>query len=66
MTSSLSSRSSSALSDEILQGALKRATSLFIERRAEAITSVTDWEALRLRARAYALTMSSEVGVGIR
>ena len=52
MTSSLSSRSSSALSDEILQGALKRATSLFIERRAEAITSVTDWEALRLRARA--------------
>jgi L-lactate dehydrogenase complex protein LldF len=47
----LTDRSHAALEDEVLQGALKRATTLFIDRRAEAITSVTDWEALRQRAR---------------
>jgi len=44
-------RSHAALENELLQGALKRATTLFIDRRAEAITSVADWEALRRRAR---------------
>ena len=44
-------RSHAALEDSILQGALKRATDTFIDRRREAITSVLDWEALRTRAR---------------
>jgi L-lactate dehydrogenase complex protein LldF len=47
----LTERSHAALENDLLQGALKRATTLFIDRRAEAITSVTDWEALRQRAR---------------
>jgi L-lactate dehydrogenase complex protein LldF len=47
----LSQRSHTALENDILQGALKRATTTFIERRREAITSVPDWEALRRRAR---------------
>src|SRR5882762_2572135 len=47
----LTGRSHTALEDPILQGALKNATTLFIDRRAEAITSVPDWEALRQRAR---------------
>jgi L-lactate dehydrogenase complex protein LldF len=44
-------RSHAALENDVLQGALKRATDTFIERRREAITSVADWEALRERAR---------------
>jgi L-lactate dehydrogenase complex protein LldF len=48
---SLTERSHAALDDPILQGALKRATDTFIDRRREALTSVTDWEALRQRAR---------------
>lgn len=44
-------RSHGALENNILQGALKNATTLFIERRREALTSVADWEALRRRAR---------------
>jgi L-lactate dehydrogenase complex protein LldF len=47
----LTERSHAALEDSILQGALKRATDTFIDRRREAITSVPDWEALRRRAR---------------
>src|SRR5712691_6677135 len=47
----LTTRSHAALEDSILQGALKNATTLFIDRRADAITSVVDWEALRQRAR---------------
>jgi L-lactate dehydrogenase complex protein LldF len=47
----LTGRSHAALEDPILQGALKNATTLFIDRRADAITSVLDWEALRQRAR---------------
>src|SRR3984893_892727 len=47
----LTQRSHAALEDTILQGALKRATDTFIDRRREAITSVLDWEALRTRAR---------------
>ena len=47
----LTQRSHAALENDILQGALKRATDTFIERRREAVTSVTDWEALRERAR---------------
>ena len=47
----LTERSHAALEDAILQGALKRATDTFIDRRREAITSVLDWEALRTRAR---------------
>src|SRR5258708_39321361 len=47
----LTQRSHAALDDAILQGALKRATDTFIDRRREAITSVPDWEALRQRAR---------------
>jgi L-lactate dehydrogenase complex protein LldF len=47
----LTERSHVALEDTILQGALKRATDTFIDRRREAITSVPDWEALRTRAR---------------
>lgn len=47
----LSQRSHAALENHVLQGALKRATTTFIERRREAITSVPDWEALRRRAR---------------
>src|SRR5262249_3867818 len=44
-------RSHAALENDVLQGALKRATTTFIERRRDAITSVDDWEALRQRAR---------------
>jgi L-lactate dehydrogenase complex protein LldF len=47
----LTQRSHAALENDILQGALKAATTTFIERRREAITSVSDWEALRQRAR---------------
>jgi len=47
----LTQRSHTALENEVLQGALKRATDTFIERRLEAIASVADWEALRQRAR---------------
>jgi L-lactate dehydrogenase complex protein LldF len=47
----LTQRSHAALENDVLQGALKRATDTFIERRREAITSVADWEALRQRAR---------------
>jgi len=47
----LTDRSHAALQNPVLQGALKRATTLFIDRRAEAITSVADWEALRQRTR---------------
>src|SRR6202171_1876857 len=47
----LTQRSHAALENEVLQGALKAATTAFIERRREAITSVSDWEALRQRAR---------------
>ncbi len=47
----LTQRSHAALENDVLQGALKAATNTFIERRREAITSVTDWEALRQRAR---------------
>jgi L-lactate dehydrogenase complex protein LldF len=41
-----------ALEDTALRGALRRATDLFAERRAAAVASVPDWEALRERARA--------------
>ncbi len=47
----LTERSHAALENSVLQGALKAATTTFIERRREAITSVADWEALRQRAR---------------
>src|SRR5258708_28797590 len=47
----LTQRSHEALENDVLQGALKRATNTFIERRSEAMTSVADWEALRQRAR---------------
>src|SRR5215471_8249880 len=47
----LTQRSHAALENDVLQGALKRATTTFIAKRREAITSVTDWEALRQRAR---------------
>ena len=47
----LTQRSHAALENNILQGALKAATTTFIERRRDAITSVSDWEALRQRAR---------------
>ncbi len=41
-----------ALGDAVLRGALRKATDLFAERRATAMASVPDWEALRERARA--------------
>ena len=47
----LTERSHAALGDSTLQRALASATNTFIERRREAITSVDDWEALRVRAR---------------
>src|SRR2546425_13219455 len=47
----LTSRSHVALENVILQGALKRATTTFIERRGEAVAGVHKWEALRDRAR---------------
>ena len=47
----LTQRSHAALENSVLQGALKAATTTFIERRRDAITSVADWEALRQRAR---------------
>src|SRR5438552_2407126 len=47
----LTQRSHDALENTILQGALKAATTTFIERRRDAITSVADWESLRQRAR---------------
>src|SRR5438552_5867529 len=47
----LTQRSHDALENTILQGALKAATTTFIERRRHAITSVADWESLRQRAR---------------
>src|SRR5258707_3351894 len=47
----LTERSHAALENSVLQGALKAATTTFIERRRDAITSVADWEALRQRAR---------------
>src|SRR5260370_38856497 len=46
----LTQRSHAALENDVLQGALKRATDTFIEKRREAITSVTEWEPLRQRA----------------
>jgi len=50
-TPDLTERSHDALENSVLQGALKAATTTFIERRRDAITSVSDWEALRQRAR---------------
>src|SRR5438876_10070549 len=47
----LTQRSHAALENDVLQGALRRATTTFIERRREAVTSVADWEELRQRAR---------------
>src|SRR5229473_5466218 len=47
----LTQRSHDALENSVLQGALKAATTTFIERRRDAITSVADWEGLRQRAR---------------
>src|SRR3979411_909598 len=47
----LTERSHAALENDVLQGALKAPTTPFIQRRREAITSVSDWEALRQRAR---------------
>src|SRR2546423_3680465 len=47
----LTERSHAALENPVLQGALKAATTTFIERRRDAVTSVADWEALRQRAR---------------
>src|SRR6266498_4335754 len=51
VTPDLTQRSHAALENNVLQGALKAATTTFIERRRDAITSVSDWEALRQRAR---------------
>jgi L-lactate dehydrogenase complex protein LldF len=50
-TGDLTSRSHDALEDSILQGALKKATTTFIDRRREALSTVTDWERLRRRGR---------------
>src|SRR5258708_16373131 len=47
----LTERSHDALENSVLQGALKAATTTFIERRRDAITSVSDWEGLSQRAR---------------
>src|ERR1700693_6510281 len=47
----LTHRSHAALENDLLQGALKAATTLFIAKRREAVTSVSDWESLRQRAR---------------
>jgi L-lactate dehydrogenase complex protein LldF len=47
----LRQRSHAALENDVLQGALKAATTLFIAKRREAVTSIPDWEALRQRAR---------------
>lgn len=47
----LTERSHVALKDATLQKALKNATLTFIERRGNAVATVEDWEALRLRAR---------------
>jgi len=48
-----------ALRDPVLTGALRRATDLFAERRAGAISAVPDWDALRTRAAAIkAATLS--------
>ncbi len=47
----LTERSHLALEDAILQGALKRATDTFIERRRDAVATAPDWEGLRTRAR---------------
>src|SRR5713226_7444956 len=47
----LTQRSHDALENTVLQGALKAATTTFIERRRDAITSVSDSEGLRQRAR---------------
>lgn len=41
-----------ALGDDVLRGALRRATGLFGERRETAIADVPDWEALREQGRA--------------
>jgi L-lactate dehydrogenase complex protein LldF len=46
----LTQRSHAALENDVLQGALKRATDTFIEKRREGIASVADWQALRQRA----------------
>src|SRR5713226_5051796 len=47
----LTQRAHVALKNDVLQGALKRATTSFIEKRREAVTSMPEWEALRQRAR---------------
>jgi L-lactate dehydrogenase complex protein LldF len=47
----LTQRSHAALENDVLQGALKAATTLFIAKRREAVTSIPNWEALRQRAR---------------
>lgn len=46
-----------ALGNDHLRGALRRATGLFSERRANALASVDDWEGLRERARAIKETV---------
>lgn len=50
-TENLTKRSHAALADATLQTALGRATGLFVEKRREAAAAVTNWEALRERAR---------------
>ena len=50
-TDRLTERSQLALEDAILQGALKRATDTFIERRRDAVATAPDLEGLRTRAR---------------
>ena len=47
----LTQRSHSALENDTLQGALKRATTTFIATRRQAVAAVANWEALRQRAR---------------
>lgn len=47
----LAERSHAALENSVLQTALKRATTTFIEKRQEAVGVVPDWDALRDRAR---------------
>ena len=47
----LTSRAHAALTDAVLQTALKNATDTFIERRREAVAGVPDWQALRACAR---------------
>ena len=58
------SQAKDALRDDVLRGALRRATDLFGERRQQAIADVPDWEALRETGRAVLGVIAAGIFLG--